>query len=349
MEKELITSYKGFNNDLSCLDLQYEVGNEYSIDGRIEINEIGFHACENPLNVLDYYGFMFDNRYCVVEQYGKLEKDDKCGDVIVSSNIRIKEEIGWDGLFKHGREWFNKMFFADKYSLNKELLNEKGAKDANVISSGKEAKITSSGEAAKIASSGYNAKITSSGESAKIVSSGNSAKIVSSGNFSQIVSDNDNATITSNGDYIKIGAFGSYNDIASSGNCLQLGTFGDNAKIALSASFSNIGANGNDTRIASNGYHNLILSNGDEAKIASSGMNNQIEANGENSVIACVGEDSVARAKVGCWITLAEWKYSEEKEKVIPVCVKSEYVDGERIKADTWYELENGEFVEVTA
>ena len=331
MKKEVITSYKGFNNDLSCFDLQYEVGKEYSIDGIIDINEIGFHACENPLNVLDHYGFMFDNRYCVVEQYGKVEKDDKCGDVIVSSNIRIKEEIGWDGLFKHGREWFNKMFFADKDSLNKELLNDKGVKDA------------------QIASSGYNAKITSSGESAKIVSSGNSAKIVSSGNFSQIVSDNENATITSNGDYIKIGAFGSYNDIASSGNCLKVGTFGDNAKIALSASFSDIGANGNDTRIASNGYHNLILSNGDEAKIASSGMNNQIEANGENSVIACVGEDSVARAKVGCWITLAEWKYSEEKEKVIPVCVKSEYVDGERIKADTWYELENGEFVEVTA
>ena len=30
-----------------------------------------------------------------------------------------------------------------------------------------------------------------------------------------------------------------------------------------------------------------------------------------------------------------------------PVCVKTEYVDGDRIKGDTWYKLENGEFREV--
>lgn len=37
----------------------------------------------------------------------------------------------------------------------------------------------------------------------------------------------------------------------------------------------------------------------------------------------------------------------EEKERSIPVCVKTEFVDRERIKADTWYILEKGEFVEV--
>ena len=30
-----------------------------------------------------------------------------------------------------------------------------------------------------------------------------------------------------------------------------------------------------------------------------------------------------------------------------PVHVKAEIVDGEKIKADTWYRLENGELVEV--
>ena len=30
-----------------------------------------------------------------------------------------------------------------------------------------------------------------------------------------------------------------------------------------------------------------------------------------------------------------------------PVCVKTEQVDGERIKEDTFYKLENGKFVEV--
>lgn len=43
---------------------------------------------------------------------------------------------------------------------------------------------------------------------------------------------------------------------------------------------------------------------------------------------------------------LSEWKYSKEKKHYIPVCVKTEFVDGERIKEDTWYKLVNGNFEE---
>ena len=54
----------------------------------------------------------------------------------------------------------------------------------------------------------------------------------------------------------------------------------------------------------------------------------------------------MVKAKKGSWITLSEWKYSEQKKRNIPVSVRTEFVDGERIKADTWYKLVNGEFEE---
>ena len=63
-------------------------------------------------------------------------------------------------------------------------------------------------------------------------------------------------------------------------------------------------------------------------------------------MICCAGHGSVAKAPIGCWITLAEWKYDGAKRRYVPVCVKTEYVDGEKIKADTPYMLKNGEFVE---
>lgn len=91
-----------------------------------------------------------------------------------------------------------------------------------------------------------------------------------------------------------------------------------------------------------------IGSSGDSAQIGSSGDYAQIDSTGEDSVIMCAGNSSIAKAKVGSWITLAEWKWSNEKNRYAPVCVKTEYVDGEKIKADTWYQLENGKFVEVT-
>ena len=61
----------------------------------------------------------------------------------------------------------------------------------------------------------------------------------------------------------------------------------------------------------------------------------------------CAGNKSIAKATVGSWITLAEWKWNDKKKRNVPVCVKTGYVDGERIKADTWYLLKDGEFVEV--
>ena len=64
------------------------------------------------------------------------------------------------------------------------------------------------------------------------------------------------------------------------------------------------------------------------------------------------GYQSQAKAKKGSWITLAEWvRTADQDEKGffiwIPKCVKTEYVDGERIKEDTFYGLVDGEFKEV--
>ena len=94
------------------------------------------------------------------------------------------------------------------------------------------------------------------------------------------------------------------------------------------------------------GDYAQIGSSGDSAKIGSSGNYAQINSTGEDSVICCAGSGSVVKAKAGSWITLAEWEYSDEKGRFVPRYVKTEYVDGEKIKADTWYCLKNGEFVE---
>ena len=100
-------------------------------------------------------------------------------------------------------------------------------------------------------------------------------------------------------------------------------------------------------QIGSSGYSAQIGSSCYSAKIGSSGDYAQIGSTGEDSVIMCAGNSSIAKAKVGSWITLAEWKWSYEKNHNVPVCVKTEYVDGDNIKADTLYQLKNGKFVEV--
>ena len=269
-------TYKGFDKDLKCRGFQYEIGKEYETD-TAKACESGFHACENPLDVFNYYS-PADSRYCEVEQSGEIDRDTD-DSKIASSKIKIGAEIGLAGIVKAGVDF----------------ILEKAKKETSDIEE------SSSGNGAQIGSSGDWAKIGSSGDWAKIGSSGDLAKIGSSGDLAQIGSSGNGARIGSSGNGAQIG---------SSGNGAQIGSSGDWAKIG---------------------------SSGDWAKIGSSG---------ENCVICCAGHGCKVKAKKGSWITLAEWGYSGEKP--IPICVKTEQVDGERIKEDTFYTLKNGEFVEAT-
>ena len=106
-------------------------------------------------------------------------------------------------------------------------------------------------------------------------------------------------------------------------------------------------SSGYGAKIGSSGYGAKIGSSGDDAQIGSSGDGAKIDSTGEGCVIMCAGINSVAKASKGSWITLSEWSYSDKKQRYIPVCVKTEFVDGEKIKADTYYKLAGGVFKEI--
>lgn len=110
----------------------------------------------------------------------------------------------------------------------------------------------------------------------------------------------------------------------------------NNAENDNGNNFAKIGSSGDSARIGSSGNSARIGSSGDFAKITSEGY---------HSVVMAAGYSSIARAKKGSWITLAEWN-EKDGHTWTPKCVKTEYVDGERIKEDTFYKLVDGEFTE---
>ena len=110
-----------------------------------------------------------------------------------------------------------------------------------------------------------------------------------------------------------------------------------------SGDYAQIGSSGDYAKIGSSGYY---------AQIGSSGYSAKITSEGNNSVVMAAGYNSIAKAKIGSWITLAEWIRTDKANDSgnyiwIPKCVKTEYVDGERIKEDIFYKLVDGEFKEV--
>ena len=343
MDEKKITAYKGFDKDFKCRGFQYEVGREYEVTDKVECCESGFHACENPFDVWCYYDIS-NSRFALVEQSGEIDskKDKTC-----SSKICIKEEIGLGDFI---RTCVGRIVSKTRFETDYKVSNGYGVQigssgyDAKIGSSGNCAQIGSSGNDAQIGSSGYGAQIGSSGYGVQIGSSGYGAQIGSSGNDAKIGSSGNDAKIGSSGYDAKIGSSGNDAKIGSSGNCAQIGSSGNDAKIGSSGYGAQIGSSGNDAQIGSSGYGAKIGSSGNGAQIGSSGDCAQIKSEGKNCVICCAGDKSAARAKKGSWITLSEWRYIDDEWT--PVCVKTERVDGVRIKEDTWYRLKNGEFVE---
>ena len=190
MEEKKIIAYKGFDKNLKCREFQYEVGKEYEMDGDIKCCERGFHACESPLEVFDYYD-MLNSRFAEVEHSGEIDKEENTTKVC-SSKIKVKAELKLADIINLGVEWIKDVTSPAK--LKKETdLNDNCNNYAQIGSSGDYAQIGSSGNYAKIGSSGDYAQIGSSGYSAKIGSSGYYAQIESTGNHSVVMAAGNNS------------------------------------------------------------------------------------------------------------------------------------------------------------
>ena len=99
---EKITSYKGFNKDMTCRDFQYKEGESYE-EPSAKACDRGFHACEYPLDCLNYYT-PNESIYHVVEQSGEISRhsDDT---KVASTKIKIGAEINIAGLVKAAIEY----------------------------------------------------------------------------------------------------------------------------------------------------------------------------------------------------------------------------------------------------
>ena len=96
--------YKGFDKDLKCRDFQYEIGKTYE-EPTAELYEKGFHACEYPLNVFEYYAPGNMSRYCEVDLDDVSDKKSNEDSQRCGKKIAVKAEIGIAGLVKAAVEY----------------------------------------------------------------------------------------------------------------------------------------------------------------------------------------------------------------------------------------------------
>ena len=93
--------YKGFDKNFKCRGFKYKVGKTYQHDGEIKACESGFHACEYPLAVFNYYA-PSASRFALVEAGGKIVQS---GDKIACEKIKIEKELFLDEVIKAAVEY----------------------------------------------------------------------------------------------------------------------------------------------------------------------------------------------------------------------------------------------------
>lgn len=114
-------------------------------------------------------------------------------------------------------------------------------------------------------------------------------------------------------------------------------TNGDRAHATTTGYKAHAATNGNRAHAATTGNWAHAATNGDWA---------HAEVSGKESIASALGIEGKAKGALGCWIVCAEWENKNTGWHI--KCVKAAAVDGENIKADTWYMLKDGEFVEAT-
>ena len=95
---------------------------------------------------------------------------------------------------------------------------------------------------------------------------------------------------------------------------------------------------------SNSGDYGAASNSGDYGAASNSGDYGAASNSGKEGVAMSVGIGSKARGSKGSWLVLSEWKTKDGEWRRINV--KSAKVDGKKIKADTYYTIKNGRFVE---
>ena len=158
-----IKGYKGFNKNLQCRDFQYKINGEYEEKGNIKTCSNGFHFCEEPFDVFSYYPPCSEdgeNRYCEVEGSGNIDRDND-DSKIASSKIKIKAEIGLNGIIKAGIN-----FILEKIDWNNNSATNTGYRSA----------ATNTGDRSAATNTGYRSAAIVNGEESIAIVTGYKSK-----------------------------------------------------------------------------------------------------------------------------------------------------------------------------
>ncbi len=318
MNDDKIIAYKGMDSNMQCRGMQYKVGEEFSVDGEIKCCDNGLHACERPLDVFGYYPPGTGARYFRVEQSGDMARDGSDSKV-ASRKMRVEAEIGIPGLAKAHIEYVKAHTTSEHTDPARATAGSYGAATAGsygAATAGNRGAATA-GNCGAATAGNYGAATAGNYGAATAGSCGAATAgnrgAATAGNYGAATAGNRGAATAGNRGAATAGNYGA----ATAGNrgAATAGSYG-------AATAGNYGA-------ATAGSYGAATSRGSSAV-------------GKNGIACARGNNVRVKGGIGAVLVIAE----ESRTSCSIAHWKAVVVDGETVKADTWYRLVDGELVE---
>lgn len=325
--------YKAFRQGLICdptgdKPFQYKENTIFQQEGELAICENGFHFCKKPLDVFNYYPFIYIEDF---PEFAEVEALDECYPKTANAKKYCTNKI------KIG----NKITFCDLIEQSIKKFPDKSTDELIVTGSFND--IKSEKDNANIAFKANISRLISESLDSNIGISGSYNKIYSQGAFSRI-----SLEVTSENNRLTV--VGQDTRIASRGNCNQINIFADYVKLVSDGVGTLINSSGKGVKIVSKGASDKInasgeglhvTSTGDNVIITAQGEHNVIDSQGKNAIICCFGPSSYISAKKGSQIAFFNYDIDTENSNSLITA----YVDGEKIKEDTFCCVSNGKII----
>jgi len=187
---------------------------------------------------------------------------------------------------------------------------------------------TNTGDSSAATNTGYSSAATNTGDKSAATNTGDSSAATNTGNRSAATNTGYSSAATNTG-YSSAATNTGYSSAATN--------TGDSSAATNTGNRSAATNTGNRSAATNTGYSSAATNTGNRSAATNTG---------EEGCAISLGIEGKASGAVGCWLTLAEWKQNEKYEWH-RIDVQTKKVDGKKIKAETFYVLKEGKFVEV--
>ncbi len=321
-----ITAYKAFDKDFTCRGFKYKVGESYKHKGKIELCSSGFHVCNIPFDIFKHYsGPILEQKYATVEVSGEVKtEEEEDGSKTVASRIDITKELNLKKLIEAQVKWVKNQL-PQSITAGHMVHSSTTGYLAHSTTTGDMAHSSTAEQDTHSITAGRSSHSSTAGMSSHSCTTGDLAHSSTTGYVSYSITTGKEAHSSTSGCLSQSTTTGKWSHSSTSGDCSRSSTAGDYSH-AITA-----------------GEQSHASTKGEMAHAVAVGWGSDSSAQGKNSIACALGDKAMAKAPKGGWIVLADYDGGRGL-----VGIKSAKVDGKKIKANVFYRLKGGKFIEST-